>query len=59
MKCKRWLCEWYGEVDDGEDADGYPYPTCPMCYWGGQLQGLSEEWMGDDECIGNFEERKS
>lgn len=57
MMCQRWQCENYDELDDGEDADGNPCPPCPVCNSGGRICGLPEEWMGETECIGQYEER--
>ena len=58
MHCRRWGCAHYGELDDGEDEAGNPYPPCPVCYSRGTIQGLGEDWMGPQNCIGVFEERE-
>lgn len=54
--CRRWECEHYGELDDGEDENGNPYPPNPWCYYCNT--SLDEEWEGEQECVGKFKPRK-
>ena len=43
--CRRWECEHYGELDDGEDENGNPYPPNPWCHYCNTP--LDEEWEGE------------
>lgn len=56
--CRRWECEYYGELDDGETDDGYPYPLVSWCNYCAPGTALNEEWIGEQECIGKFKPRK-
>ena len=58
-RCRRWECQHYGELDEGCDDDGYPYPPIPWCYavGGGIGTALLEECMGPQMCIAEFRPR--
>lgn len=59
IRCRRWNCAYYGELYEGEDENGYPYPPIPWCYavGGGIGTALFEEWLGPQNCVSKFKPR--